>query len=103
MNNDRMKAKKIPGEHCRFCGDADTPLIKTPCCNEWICCDTKFVSFRGDGRCQYDHERFSLCYSHYSDGHKEPWKTCQVCIKFWKPDDYKEYYDNSLPRFTEPA
>ncbi len=25
--------------------------------------------------------------------------TCQICKKFWSPDDYKEYYQNSLPKF----
>src|SRR5712692_678077 len=42
-----------------------------------ICCDTAFVSFRGGGRCQVEHERFTLCYSHSIDGHSGPWQTCQ--------------------------
>jgi hypothetical protein len=65
MTYNRMEAKPIAGEHCRFCGDAQAPLVKTPCCQQWICCDTAFLSFRGGGRCQVEHERFSLCYSHY--------------------------------------
>ena len=69
MTYNRMEAKPIAGEHCRFCGDASAPLVKTPCCQQWICCDTAFVSFRGGGRCQVEHERFTLCYSHYIDGH----------------------------------
>ena len=67
MTYNRLEAKPIPGEHCRFCGDAEAPLVKTPCCQQWICCDTAFLSFRGGGRCQVEHERFSLCYSHYED------------------------------------
>jgi hypothetical protein len=69
MTHNRMEAKPIAGEHCRFCGDAKAPLVKTPCCQQWICCDTAFMSFRGGGRCQVEHERFSLCYSHYQDQH----------------------------------
>src|SRR5215831_14442859 len=69
MTYNRMEAKPIAGEHCRFCGDAKAPLVKTPCCQQWICCDTAFFSFRGGGRCQVEHERFSLCYSHYEDRH----------------------------------
>lgn len=100
MNYDRMKAKRIPGEHCRFCGKKSVPLVKTPCCQLWICCDTKMLSFRGGGRCQDAHERFSLCYSHYIDGHSEPWQTCQACKKFWGTGyEYKEYFENSIPRF----
>src|SRR5712691_8360668 len=61
MTYNRMEAKPIAGEPCRFCGDAEAPLVKTPCCQQWICCDTVFVSFRGGGRCQVEHERFSMC------------------------------------------
>ena len=61
MTYNRMEAKSIAGEHCRFCGDAKAPLVKTPCCDQWICCDTAFFSFRGGGRCQVEHERFILC------------------------------------------
>jgi hypothetical protein len=64
MTYHRMEAKPITGEHCRFCGDTEAPLVKTPCCQQWICCDTAFVAFRGGGRCQVEHERLSLCYSH---------------------------------------
>ena len=28
MTYDRMEAKKIPGEHCHFCGDETSPLVK---------------------------------------------------------------------------
>src|SRR5438105_3148567 len=49
MTYNRMEAKPIAGEHCRFCGDAKAPLVKTPCCDQWICCDTAFLSFRGGG------------------------------------------------------
>ena len=34
--------------------------------------DTAFFSFRGGGRCQVEHERFSLCYSHYEYKHGGP-------------------------------
>ncbi len=45
----RMKAKPIAGQHCRFCGDPSALLVKTRCCDQWICCDTEFFSFRGGG------------------------------------------------------
>ena len=101
MTYNRMEAKPIAGEHCRFCGDASAPLVKTPCCQQWICCDTAFVSFRGGGRCQVEHERFTLCYSHYIDGHSGPWQTCQTCREFWTPQEYKAYAEHPLnvPRY----
>ena len=27
MTYNRMEAKPIAGEHCRFCGDAEAPLV----------------------------------------------------------------------------
>ena len=98
MTYNRMEAKPIAGEHCRFCGDAEAPLVKTPCCEQWICCDTAFLSFRGGGYCQVEHERFSLCYSHYQDQHGGPWESCQKCCDFWSPQDYKFYAENPINR-----
>src|SRR2546422_7389158 len=45
MTYNRMEAKPIAGEHCRFCGDASAPLVKTPCCQQWIGCDTALCRF----------------------------------------------------------
>lgn len=49
MTYNRMAAKPIAGEHCRFCGDASAPLVKTPCCQQWICCDTALCRFEAAG------------------------------------------------------
>ncbi len=101
MTYDRMEATPIAGEHCRFCGDTSAPLVKTPCCQQWICCDTAFMSFRGGGRCQYAHERFTLCYSHYgkpvrnaeSSGHRKSTKRMRnirsMCrdIEWWEGNE----------------
>lgn len=46
LTYNRMEAKPIAGEHCRFCGREQVPLVKTRCCEQWICCDTAFMSFR---------------------------------------------------------
>src|SRR5712691_2566260 len=53
------------------------------------------------GRCQVEHERFSLCYSHYEDRHGGPWESCQKCRDFWSPRDYKIYAENPInwPRY----
>ena len=66
MTYNRMEAKAIAGEHCRFCGRERGPLVKTRCCEQWICCDTAFVSFRGGRYCQFEHENESACYFHYN-------------------------------------
>ena len=62
LTYNRMEAKPIAGEHCRFCGRERVPLVKTRCCEQWICCDTAFMSFRGGGYCQFEHENESACH-----------------------------------------
>lgn len=103
MTYNRMEAKKIPGVHCHFCGVDSVPILKTACCSHWICCDTNFISISGGGRCQDQHERFSLCHSHYSDRHAGPWQDCQVCKDFWSKEEYRDYAegDHNVPRFVE--
>src|SRR5712691_11916495 len=45
----RMDAKPIVGAHGRVGGDLSAPFVQTLCCQQWICCDTAFVSMRGAG------------------------------------------------------
>jgi len=84
-----MKAKPIPGEHCRFCGSKSSPLVKTRCCDQWICCDTAFLSFRGGGYCQFEHENDSICHFHYNEGHKGLWRECEECRDFLGEEQFK--------------
>ncbi len=81
MTSNRMEAKLIAGEPCRFCGDAKAPLVKTRCCDQWICCDGAFFSFRGGGQCHVEHERFSMCYSHYEDQHAALGKAVRRAVR----------------------
>ncbi len=90
MTYDRMKAKRISGEHCRFCGDESSPLVKTQCCEQWICCDTAFVSFRGGGHCQFEHEHYSICHFHYNESHQGSWQECEECLSFFGKEKYKK-------------
>ncbi len=86
---DRMKAKQIPGEHCRFCGNKSAPLVKTRCCEQWICCDTSFLSFRGGGYCQFEHEHDSICHFHFNEGHQGKWQECEECRTFLGEEQFK--------------
>ncbi len=40
---------------------------------------TSYVSYRGEGRCQYAHERFSVCHYHYVEKHPGRWQDCEEC------------------------
>ena len=85
-----MEAKPIPGEHCRFCGDESVPLVKTRCCEQWSCCDTDYISIRGGGYCQFEHENYSACHFHYNENHQGSWRECEECRNFFGEKQYKE-------------
>ena len=90
MTFNRMEAKPIPGEHCRFCGEKSLPLVKTQCCNQWICCDTAFFSIRGGEYCQFEHEHYSVCHFHYNEKHQGIWQECKECRDFFDNEQYNE-------------
>ncbi len=101
MTYDRMKAKLVPGEHCRFCGSTTLPLVKTRCCDQWICCDTKFLSFRGNGTCQFEHENDSICHFHFNEGHSGPWQECKECRDFVGEEEFESELNDPIntPRY----
>ena len=103
MTYDRMQAKLISGQHCRFCGDPSVPLVKTRCCEEWICCDTAETSHRGGGFCQFEHEHYSKCHFHYQEKHHGAWQECQECADFWE-EQYGKYPPGirNEPKYDEP-
>ena len=101
MTYDRMEAKPIPGEICRFCGDDSAPLVKTPCCDQWICCDTSYLSYRVGGRCQFEHENYSICHFHYNEKHHGRWQNCKECRRFFGEDEFKRLAEDRMntPRY----
>jgi hypothetical protein len=96
---DRMKAKPILGEHCRFCGDDSAPLVKTRCCDQWICCDTSYLSIRGGGYCEVQHEQYSICHFHYNEGHSGAWQECPECRDFFGEQEFERL---SMDRMNTP-
>jgi hypothetical protein len=90
MTYNRMEAKPIPGEHCHFCGEESAPLVKTRCCEQWSCCDTDYISIRGGGYCQFEHENYSACHFHYNENHQGSWRECEECRNFFGEKQYKE-------------
>jgi len=92
MTYDRMKAKKLKDECCFICGDEDSPLVKTKCCHQWVCCDTSFLSFRGGGYCLFEHENYSVCHYHYNNNHEGKWEDCKECQEFFG----KEAFESEL-------
>lgn len=81
---------------CGLCGSSRKKLMKTACCNNWICDDEdKYVLFSyARNCCARNHRRFTLCCAHYDERHKGEWKNCEKCKKMFDPEMYDWYGTN---------
>lgn len=93
---DRVEAKPIPGERCSFCGDDTAPLVKTPCCEQLICCDTSYLSYRGGGYCQFQHENESICHFHYNEKHQGKWYDCEECRHYFGENEFERIAEDRM-------
>lgn len=64
---------------CGLCGKTKN-LIRTECCNNWICDDEhKYVLFSyANNSCSRNHSRYTLCSYHHGEGHSGKWQDCKV-------------------------
>jgi hypothetical protein len=78
---------KTPKPKCGLCGKR-TNLALTACCGNWICNDQhKYVLFSyARNSCQRNHDRYTLCSSHYHEKHKGDWQTCAKCKKSFETE-----------------
>lgn len=103
INNSNNKNKKdelkIP--ICGLCGKKKK-LIKTDCCNNWICNDeNKYVIFSyARNSCARNHRRFTLCASHKTEDHSGNWQTCKKCFDSFNSEMYVWYGTNEY-NFTK--
>ncbi len=91
----RIKAVKQSKPRCGLCGKT-SKLIKTECCGNWICNDAdKYVLFSyARNSCYRNHDRFTLCGSHYHEGHSGDWKNCEECKRDVETEMYVYYGTN---------
>jgi len=80
---------------CGLCGKTKN-LTKTECCGNWICDDEhKYVLFSyATNSCSRNHRRYTLCGSHYTEGHSGDWKDCPKCQEGIKTEMYVWYGTN---------
>lgn len=87
----REKQLNQPKKRCGLCHSTTTPLMKTKCCNNWIC-DTEDQympgSYERKGQCARNHASQTICGFHYTENHSGDWKTCQECEESFHPYDY---------------
>lgn len=81
---------------CGLCGSTAKRLTKTPCCNNWICDDEEnYVLFSfAHNSCHRNHDRYTLCSSHYHEGHKGRWQECKKCRENFETEMYVWYGTN---------
>ena len=81
---------------CGICGSEKKKLIKTQCCNNWICDDYnnyELFSYKRNS-CYRNHDRYTLCSSHYHEEHKGSWQDCRKCRENFEPEMLAWYGTN---------
>jgi hypothetical protein len=88
-------AEVRPETRCGLCGKSKN-LTRTECCGEWICDDAdEYVLFSyARNSCYRNHDRYTLCSSHYNEGHKGNWQTCQKCREGFETEIYVYFGTN---------
>jgi hypothetical protein len=90
-----IKEKPVTGKKCFICGKK-TKLVKTECCDQWICNDSSnYVLFSyAHNSCYRNHDRYTLCSYHHHEQHKGDWKTCKKCKNDIETEMYVYYGTN---------
>jgi len=107
-----MKKNLIQGKpKCGLCGKSKN-LIKTECCNHWICDDEhKYAMFSyARNSCSRNHRRYTLCGFHHAEEHSDKWQDCKECregfelemVVYYGTNEYNFEKLQNPPEF-EPA
>jgi hypothetical protein len=81
---------------CGLCGSTTKPLMRTDCCNQWICDDEDdYVLFSyARNSCHRNHSRYTLCSYHHNEGHAGRWQDCEQCRAEFDTEIYVYYGTN---------
>lgn len=81
---------------CGLCGSTRKKLTRTDCCGNWICDDeANYVLFSfARNSCHRNHDRYTLCSSHYHERHKGRWQDCKKCRANFETEMYVWYGTN---------
>jgi hypothetical protein len=98
-NRDTSRREKTPKEKdrpaCGLCGNTEN-LTKTECCGNWICDDEQnYVMFSyARNSCSRNHQRYTLCGFHHTEGHEGRWQDCAKCRDAFETEMYVYYGTN---------
>lgn len=91
---------------CGLCGSTDKPLMRTACCNHWVCDDEdQYVMFSfARNSCARNHDRYTLCSYHHNEGHAGSWPDCEQCRASFDAELYAYYGTNeyNFEKLTDP-
>ncbi|MBU4271896.1 MAG: hypothetical protein KKE86_03155 [Planctomycetes bacterium] len=89
------RAKTSDKPRCGLCGKTKN-LTRTECCGNWICDDeSNYMLFSyARNSCHRNHDRYTLCASHYHEGHEGKWQDCPKCRKAFETEMYVWYATN---------
>lgn len=92
---ENMSQKPESEKKCFLCGKKRN-LIRTECCNQWICNDEhKYILFSyANNSCSRNHRRFTLCSHHHQEGHSGKWQNCNKCKEDFETEFYVYYGTN---------
>ena len=70
--------------------------MKTECCNQYICDDyDQYVLFSyARNSCARNHSSYTLCASHFNEGHEGDWQKCEECRNSFETEMYVWYGTN---------
>lgn len=88
---------------CGLCGKS-RKLIKTECCDNWICDDedTYVIFSYARNSCLRNHNHYTLCAHHHNEQHTGEWQQCIECKSDFNTEIYvwygsSEYNFEKLP------
>lgn len=92
----KPRAARSKRRRCGLCGSTTKPLTRTSCCGNWICDDEdRYVLFSfATNSCHRNHDRYTLCSSHYHERHKGRWQDCKKCRENFETEMYVWYGTN---------
>ena len=91
----KTRDRKSTRPKCGLCG-ATKNLTKSECCDQWICDDEdEYVLFSyAHNSCSRNHDRYTLCGFHFTEGHPGYWKDCEKCRDQTEAEMYVYYGTN---------
>ena len=92
------KSLNLVKNKCGLCGSTKKPLIKTQCCDNWICDDAdQYVPFSYEtNSCYRNHDRYTVCAFHFHEQHTGKWQNCKRCKDELDKIDYTDFGTNEF-------